>query len=266
VDPVAVLAEFDDQMRRNPAPEPGARVERGEQVTRIIGSGDGWSGVLWTGLAEADADAVIAAQISRFADVGLSGPWEWKYYSYDEPADLPARLEAAGLAAEPAETVLVAEIADLNLDVSPPAGVELVAVTDAAGAAAVVRVHDEVFGGDHAAIGSAITAALELRPHPVQAVVAVAGDTAISSGRVDFPEGSDFASLWGGGTLPPWRGRGVFRSLVSYRAQLARERGYRYLQVDASADSRPILQRLGFTELAITTPFRHPGISVGPHS
>ncbi len=252
-----MLAEFDRQMRRDPAQEPGSRVERGEQVTRIISSGDGWNGVLWTDLSEADAEAVIEAQISRFAQ--LARPWEWKYYSYDRPAGLPGLLHAAGLAADPAETLLVAEIADLNLTVGPPAGVELIPVTDARVADAVVRAHDEVFGGDHAVIGSAIMAALETHPQPVEAVVAVAGDTVIAAGRVEFPERRDFASIWGGGTLPAWRGRGVFRSLVSYRALLARERGYRYLQVDASAESRPILRRLGFTELAVTTPFRHPG-------
>jgi GNAT superfamily N-acetyltransferase len=76
---------------------------------------------------------------------------------------------------------------------------------------------------------------------------------------VEFSEGTDFASLWGGGTLPAWRGRGVFRSLVAYRADLARARGIRYLQVDATPESRPILKRLGFVELATTTPYTHPG-------
>jgi GNAT superfamily N-acetyltransferase len=259
VDRAAVLAKFNDQLRRNPAAEAGSRVERDEHVTRVICAGDGWSGVVWSDLAALDpagADTVIAAEVRRFAGLGRS--WEWKYYSYDQPADLPGRLAAAGLAAEPAETLLVAEIAQLDLDVRPPAGVELVPVTGADGAAAVVRVHDEVFGGDHATVGAAITAALPAQPRPVQAVVAQAGGVAISAGRVDFPDGSDFASLWGGGTLPAWRGRGVFRSLVAYRARLAQERGYRYLQVDASPDSRPILRRLGFTELATTTPFAGP--------
>lgn len=145
------------------------------------------------------------------------------------------------------------------MDTSPPAGVELAPVNDANGAAALARVHDEVFGGQHTAIGSAIMAGLELQPRRVEAVVAMAGETAVSAGRVELPEDRDFASLWGGGTLPNWRGRGVFRSLVTYRARLARERGYRYLQVDASPGSRPIFQRLGFTELAKTTPYRHPG-------
>jgi len=76
---------------------------------------------------------------------------------------------------------------------------------------------------------------------------------------VEFHIGTEFASLWGGGTLPSWRGRGVFRSLVAHRAALAAARGFRYLQVDASPDSRPILTRLGFVELASTTPFMHPG-------
>jgi GNAT superfamily N-acetyltransferase len=257
MDLTAAMAQFDNQMRRNPAPEPGCRVEREERVTRIITGGIGWSGVLWTDLTEADADAMIDAQVRRFAE--LAQPWEWKYYSYDQPAELPSRLEAAGFVPEPAETVLIAEITDLNLEIRPPAGVDLIPVTDTNGAAAVVRVHNEVFGGDHTAIGSAISAALESQPHSVEAVVAVAGDTPVCAGRVEFPERGDFASLWGGGTLPDWRGRGVFRSLVAYRAKLAMDRGYRYVQVDASPDSRPIFQRLGFTELAMTTPFMYPG-------
>ncbi|MDX6313211.1 MAG: hypothetical protein QOF44_2675, partial [Streptomyces sp.] len=64
-----------------------------------------------------------------------------------------------------------------------------------------------------------------------------------------------FASLWGGGTVPAWRGRGIYRALVSHRAGIAAELGYRFLQVDASSQSRPILERLGFTALSTTTPY-----------
>jgi ribosomal protein S18 acetylase RimI-like enzyme len=257
VDHAAVLRDFDDQMRRNNAASAGTRIEKDQRVTRAVSTGDGWNGIVWTALTAADADMTIKAEIERFSAV--PEPWEWKYYSYDEPADLPARLLAAGFVPDEEEALMVAEIDELALDTPPPGGVELVPVRDEDGAAAVVRVHDEVFGGDHAAVGAAILAGLRADPPSVQAVLAVAGGVPVSAGRVEFPAGRDFASLWGGGTLPHWRGRGVFRSLVAYRARLARDRGYRYLQVDASPDSRPILGRLGFAELAMTTPYEFHG-------
>jgi GNAT superfamily N-acetyltransferase len=177
------------------------------------------------------------------------------------PPDLPKRLLAAGFTPEPAEALLVAEIADLRLDLPPPAGVELHAVVDQQGVDALVSVHNEVFGEDHAALGRALLDALRRRPSSVAAVIAAAADMPIAAARVEFHAGTDFASLWGGGTLSAWRGRGVFRSLVAYRAALASARGFRYVQVDASPDSRPILKRLGFIELATTTPFVHPGVA-----
>ena len=120
--------------------------------------------------------------------------------------------------------------------------------------------HDEVFGPGttYPSVVEAVRTALTLRPRPIEAVVAWAGDVAVSAGRVEFHEGTDFASLWGGGTLPDWRGRGVFRALVGHRATLARDRGYRYLQVDALPTSRPILERMGFHPLAETTPWVSP--------
>jgi ribosomal protein S18 acetylase RimI-like enzyme len=246
-----LLAAFDEQLRRNPAPAPGARIERDEHVTRMVGDGSGWSAVIWSDLTAETADAVIAAQIRR-----LGEDWEWKHYSYDRPADLPARLLAAGFVPDPPEALLVAEIAGLDLNLTPPAGIDLVPVTGQAGAEALVAVHDQVFGGGSQRIGDEVLRGLAQQPPSVAAVVALAGQVPVCAGRVEFPPGSDFASIWGGGTLPSWRGRGIFRSLVAHRAALAADRGYRYLQVDASPDSSPILRRLGFTELATTTPYR----------
>ncbi|WP_285636087.1 GNAT family N-acetyltransferase [Actinoallomurus iriomotensis] len=252
MDHAAVLAAFDEQVRRRPRPGDG-HVEDDGDVVRTVSAGDGWNGVDWTALTSANADAVIRAQIRRFAEVGR--PWEWKHYSYDRPEDLRERLVAAGLTPEEDETLLVGAIADLDLEVRPPAGVELRAVGDRHDLDALIAVHDEVFGGHHAS--GPLAAALE--DGTAAAVVAWAGETPVSAARVEFNPGTEFAGLWGGGTLPAWRGRGVFRSLVAYRAALARRAGHRYLQVDASAASRPILRRLGFTELATTTPFTHPG-------
>jgi GNAT superfamily N-acetyltransferase len=256
VDLPAVLTAFDEQMRRHPVAGPGVLIEVEERVTRTVGSDGSWSAVVWSDLTAADADEVIAAEVARAV-----GSLEWKLYSHDPPGDLPDRLKAAGLQPEPVETLLVAEIADLDLPVREPAGVRTVSVDDAAGVATMLAVHDEVFGPGsvHSSVVEGVRTALGLRPRPIEAVLAWAGDVAISAGRVEFHEGTDFASLWGGGTLPTWRGRGVFRALVGHRAELARDRGFRYLQVDAMPASRPILERMGFHPLAETTPWMYDG-------
>src|SRR5712691_10557686 len=133
MDARAVRAAFDEQVRQQPEPEaPDDRVERDGAVVRMVSAADGWNGVTWSDLDESGADAAIAAQLGRFAALGR--PWEWKYYSYDRPPDLPDKLRAAGFTPEPVEALLVAEIADLELDVAAPAGVELRPVVDKAGA------------------------------------------------------------------------------------------------------------------------------------
>ncbi|GAB3823962.1 GNAT family N-acetyltransferase [Dactylosporangium cerinum] len=259
MDAEKILALFDRNIRRNPSATNGSVVEREPGIVRVVSASDGWHGISWCDLDGLDADAVIAAQIQRFGRLGQ--PWEWKHYSHDRPADLPERLLAAGFEPDPVEGLLFAEIADLAgrpdlpLDVRLPAGTRLEAVTDAAGVDLVVAVHDEVFGGDHSRIGKDLTARLAERPGSIAAAVVMAGDRPICAGRIEFHGGTGFASLWGGGTVADWRGRGVFRALVAHRAALAAAAGYRYLQVDASADSRPILRRLGFQQLATTTPF-----------
>ena len=64
-----------------------------------------------------------------------------------------------------------------------------------------------------------------------------------------------FADLWGGGTLPEYRRRGVYGALVSVRAAEARQCGVQYLTVDALPTSQPILERIGFERLTTTTPY-----------
>jgi GNAT superfamily N-acetyltransferase len=77
----------------------------------------------------------------------------------------------------------------------------------------------------------------------------------ISTARLEFEPGTEFAGLWGGSTLAAWRGRGIYRALVAHRARIAAARGIRYLHVDATEDSRSILQRLGFIAVTTTTPY-----------
>lgn len=231
-----MLGEFDRQIRR----------AGGEVLIE-----DDWAGVVSTDLDERTADAAIAKHVKTFGELGL--PWEWKHYSYDKPADLADRLRKAGFTPEPAEALLVAVIDELPAEAPLPPGTQIVPVTDVATAELFVQVHNDVFGGDYSTVAWRLLA----DPENQLGFVVLADGQPVSAARVEFHRGTEFASLWGGGTLPSWRGRGLFKALVAHRARLAAARGFRYLQVDASDDSSPILQRLGFVQLATTTPFIH---------
>jgi GNAT superfamily N-acetyltransferase len=256
-----LLALFDQRIRREcRADAPGDVVERvGDVVRQVPVDADaGWTGVVWSGLDENGADAAIAEQVAYFR--GLGRAFEWKLYSHDRPADLGERLAKAGLEPEETEALMVAEIDALPQEPVLPEGTRIEPVRDLAGVELMIRAHREAFGrpsprleeylrqqvtqGPDAAAGGELTA-----------LVVMAGDRPVCAARMDFHEGTPFASLWGGGTAPDWRGRGIYRATVAYRARLAAERGYRFLQVDASDDSRPILARLGFSILSTTTPY-----------
>ena len=189
--------------------------------------GDGWAGVLWR-----PDDGNVEPIVARMRE--LSGHVEWKYYSHDGP-ELRERLVAAGLEPEDEETVVVAEAASIP---PPPADVELRIVTDE-----FVDLAADVFGER-----------FDL-PERAVAVVAIVDGQPVSGGRVDFEDEVEFAGLFGGVTLPEYRGRGLYRATVARRAELARERGYRWLYSDALPTSRPILERVGFVPITRTTPF-----------
>ncbi|MFH8369421.1 GNAT family N-acetyltransferase [Streptomyces sp. NPDC018031] len=251
-----VLALFDRQLRREAVPDgPGARVERVGRVVRQVAPEHGWNGVVWSGLDGRTADAAVADQIRHFT--ALRREFEWKLYGYDQPADLADRLRRAGFVAEPTETLMVAEISELPLDAALPDGVEVRPVTDAAGADLLARVQEEAFGTDASALRQRLLDQLAGQPETVSAVVASADGVPVCAARMELYPGTAFAGLWGGGTVPAWRGRGIYRALVAHRARTAAARGYRYLQVDASDMSRPILRRLGFVALTTTTPYQY---------
>jgi GNAT superfamily N-acetyltransferase len=253
MDHVAVLALFDRDMREGAQPDgPGARVERVGGVVRQVAAEHGWNGVVWSDLDASSADKAIAEQIAYYT--GLGREFEWKLYGHDLPIDLGQRLRAAGFTAEPEETLMIAEVADLTLDVDPPEGIRFLPVTDRAGVDLVAEVHEKAFGTDSSRLRHQLLARLD-DPDSVVAVVALAGDVPVSAARMELVPGTRFAGLWGGGTVEAWRGRGIYRALVAHRAQAAVERGYRYLQVDAMPTSRPILERLGFEPLTTTTPY-----------
>jgi len=258
MDHASVLAAFDEQVRRSTRPDgTGAVYQADERVVRRIATdGAGGSGVFWSALDARTADDVIAAQVTLFAARGEE--FEWKLYSYDQPADLAARLRAAGFVPEQPESLMIGELSQVLRvlgDAELPPGVRFERISEPSAVELLVGVHDAVFGGDHAELRESVRAQLAAAPELIALVVVMAGDQPVCSGRMEFVPGAQFAGLWGGGTVPQWRGRGIYRALVRYRAEIAAGRGYAYLTVDATEQSRPILERSGFERVAVTTPY-----------
>lgn len=251
-----LLALYDAQLRAHvnePLPV-GVTVERDGPLVRTLGFGhSGWVEYRDLGdLSEAELDALIARQVEVFAARNES--FEWKFHSHDRPAFLEERLRAAGFVAEELETVVIAETAAL-VHAPAPEGVEIRRVFERGDFERIADLENAVWGERDRWYADAFEQELAADADALAIFVAEAEGGVVSAGWIRFPSGTEFGTLWGGSTLPEWRGRGIYRELVARRAELATERGRRYLEVDASDDSRPILERLGFRAVTGTRPY-----------
>ena len=256
-DAAALLQAYDAQVRAHvPDRLPdGVRVEREGPLVRTVGLGG--SGMIeyrdLGGIDGPELDRLIARQVRIFANRGE--PFEWKLHAHDRPADLAQRLRAAGFVPQDVETVVIALVADVRVTEGAPDGVLLREVSERVDLERIAELEGAVWQTDESSRADRLEEELAADPEGLTIVVAEAGDLVVCAGWVRFPRATEFATLWGGGTLPGWRGRGIYRALVAHRARLAAQRGRRYLQVDASDESRPILERLGFVPVTTTTPF-----------
>jgi hypothetical protein len=254
-----LLEAFDAQLRTwLPERLPEAEVvERDGPLVRLSGgAGRGW--IFYRdldGIEGAALDELIARQIAFFRERGQR--FEWKHHGHDLPADLPERLLAAGFEPEEQETVDIAAVDAIAGEPVLPEGVRLREVTERADLETIDVLESAVWGEDEDDAGYAdfLEAELAVDPDGLRIVIAEAGDLTVCAAWIRFAQGTEFATLFGGATLEEWRRRGIYRATVVRRANLARERGFRYLETDASDDSNPILQRLGFVPVTTTTPY-----------
>ncbi|NIX76492.1 GNAT family N-acetyltransferase [Microvirga terricola] len=254
----ALLSLYDSEVRAWIGQlSPGYVTELAGQVVRLIGPGEQAhdNAVLWTGLDSANADAAIAEQTAFFGSQGRA--FEWKHFSHDEPFDLGARLQAAGFVPDDAETLVAFDVAQDPGDRPLPAGIRIERLDDPAACADIATVNGAVYGDSESAAWLAETIAQEKRaaPDSLSIYAAYANDEPISVGWMRHKRGDTFGGLFGGSTLAEWRGKGVYSALVAARAREALARGCRWLTVDCSPMSLPILERRGFRRLSVITPF-----------
>jgi GNAT superfamily N-acetyltransferase len=254
LDQDALLAIYDDDQRRR-LTYPLIRREVTPQVIRHVDSNGLANFVLYSSLTAATADAVIQGEIAYFSGLGQS--FEWKLYAHDQPADLQARLAAHGFTIGEEEAIVVLPLAEALTALYDLGGHDVRCLTDPDHLEDVLLVESAVWGADDTDHIRHLADELRAAPNSLSIYVGYVDGHPASCGWVRFAPGSTFAGLWAGSTILQYRGRGLYRALVAARAREARARGVGFLNVDASAMSRPILERLGFQCITRSWPCRY---------
>lgn len=238
-----VRSLYELRVRREPT-YPGSRLEKGLHTVRLVENGRGW--VSWSDLEGADIDASIEVEIERFRELGVLGSLEWKLYGSDRPEDLLDRLVAHGFEPKfPEEAVLVLDLENLPDAFASTDGHDVRKLRGLAGLEDLVGIMRAVWPEDADDTARFIEEAHDADPAGQSLWLAYVDGKAVAEGRVEFAC-KEFAGIWGGATLPGYRNRGLYTALVAARAAEARERGCRFLTIDASPMSRPILEKRGF--------------------
>lgn len=247
---IALLDLYDREMRIE-VEYPGMVKEAFPDLVRFLRPGPAMSFVSYSRLTAENADERIREQIERFA--GWEGPFSWDLYSHDQPPDLLDRLIASGF--EPEEepgAVMVLDLHQAPESLFETSGVPIRRIESREQLSDVIRIEEGVWGGSFAWIEERLGGNLEIPGYLSVYIAEVDGQPASAAWIYFFPN-SHFAGLFGGATLAEQRGKGLYTALLSIRAREARQRGYRYLTIDAGPMSRPIAARRGFQQITSMT-------------
>ncbi len=219
---------------------PGVRKESSAHIVRFVRNAPGMNFILYSRLDESNVDRVIEEQIAYFTQ--MDQPFEWKVYAHDIPADLKDRLLAHGFESEDPESVMILELSKAAPTLLEPIRADVRQVTHQDQLEDVIEVEEQVWGEDFGWIRDRLGRDLDI-PGYLSVYAAYVEGIPACSGWIYFHPKSQFATLWGGSTVPEFRNRGLYSAVLATRTQAAIQRGFRFLAIDASAMSRPIVER-----------------------
>lgn len=252
MDAKAILELYDRQMRHGII-YPDTQREETAHVVRHLSQTGMQSFILHSTLTESNADEVIQNEIAYFEKLGH--PVEWKVYDHDLPTDLKTRLMRFGFEVGEAEALMALDVENAPSFLLVPPKVDVQRITAPAQIEEILSVQQKVWAGeDYSDLIHQLQEDLQHRSETLSVYAIYIDGMPVSSAWVYYHADTQFASLWGGATLPNYRGRGVYSSLLAARVQEAKQRGCRFLTIDASPMSRPIVSKHGFMFLDNTYP------------
>lgn len=252
-----LLAAYDAQLRTD-AETPSAVAVTHLGPLRLVTFAGGRGFVTYRDLGGADASRIrelVAQGVATLAADPQITTIEWKTRSHDHAPGLHEALLSSAFVPEETESIMVGPLQALAVDVDLPAGVQLRRLTEEADIRAMSAMADRAFGERVDGRRADALVARSARGDGMQLWVAEADGEMVSAGRLEPVPGTRFVGIWGGATLPQWRGRGIYRALTSARARAALETGFDLVHSDSTEFSRPILERAGLVKVSETTPY-----------
>ncbi|MEU6157106.1 GNAT family N-acetyltransferase [Streptomyces sp. NPDC047130] len=258
MDHTTALRAYDTQLRTEAETAAALAVTRlGPLHLALYEGGRGF--VTYQDLGGADAAEVrrlVAGAVEHFRADPAVREAEWKTRGHDHAPGLHEALLEHGFVPDEPESVMIGDVRALAGQEPPlPEGVTLRRVTAEADVRAMCAMQARGFGHGDADRSAAELLRRLAAGEDLELWVAETDGRVVTAGRLEPVAGTEFAGIWGGVTLPEWRGRGIYRALTAARARSAIALGKRFVHSDSTEYSRPILERYGFLRVTTTTPY-----------
>ena len=250
MNPSELLALYDETMRRN-ASVAGCGREQTAQSSRYTTASGSLRYIMWHQFSVTDTDRCISQEIA--AATGQVKSLMWKLYAHDTPINLGSALLACGFSDYDPCALMAAPVGRVISELgTPPNHISVRQLRVANEFDAYQQIWDSVW--PTAPNARYVDDYRKVATNHDPGVVFFAGFSAsnepVSSGYLFHAPECPFALLCGGATKPEWRNQHAYSAMLIARANSARERGASYLAVEASPQSQPILERLGFQRLS----------------
>lgn len=257
MDKTDLISLFHKELRQD-ARIQGFKREITEHVVRHVSQFGERGFISSSTVNEDNAREIIRKELDYFKQ--LKQGFEWKVYSYDKPDNLKEILKEEGFTIGDPEALMVMEIKNQQHLLLNGATLDVKEITDEEGIKEIIELEDVIWNQSLASLGERLWRDKQNNPESLFLYGIYEDSKLVSAAWMYIEKNSSFASLWGGSTLPEYRGKGHYSKLLAVRAQKALQIGRPFLTVDASPMSRPILEKYGFHCLAYSYECQSPGV------
>ncbi|WP_117234789.1 GNAT family N-acetyltransferase [Vibrio maerlii] len=229
-------------------------VKSSDTLVKFVSEDFHGSYISYYSFEESDSERRVKEDLEYFQQRNLC--FEWKTYSTDRPTNLESVLLESGFEQEETESFMALNLAET--DNKPFDESAITEVFDERGVRDAIKVQEQVWGGDFEWQYNYLFKLKQNSPDSISIYVVYVNGQPVTSAWITFNEGSPFAGIWGGSTVEEFRGKGLYSSLLNKRIAEAKARGVKYLIIDASDMSKPIVAKRGFEVIATTTGYTSP--------